>query len=374
MAGTSAKGDLLQVHVFGNGSGESIIVGLPGGGWGVVDCFAPSLRDPADNVAAAWLHRRRVTELEFLCLTHPHRDHYRGMSRLMTEFGVKRFWRFGTSAPEDRRLALLSRARAMWSRSGDAIESADELLQILALARRRRQDPRWGLDSESRLVNLQPLLTVPATAERQACEVWGIAPSTASVASYEEALERAFSRGGRVIAGQSRLRHNMVSVALLVEYGASRVLLGGDVETLGWQRAVERVSPARLASSAVKVSHHGSSTGYCHGLWPAISVGARPVAVVTPFYEHELPQADALKHIASHSRRVISVCPLRRPRAALSARHRKARTALRAAIDVMDARPRRGGCCSLLLNDAGQCRYRLQGAAVGFTPARLGSD
>lgn len=31
----------LTVHVIGSGKGESIILQMPNGEWGVVDCYAP---------------------------------------------------------------------------------------------------------------------------------------------------------------------------------------------------------------------------------------------------------------------------------------------------------------------------------------------
>ena len=82
----------LAVHVLGAGKGESIVLQLSDGRWGVVDCFAPSSTNAETNPVLRFLRERDVRELEFLCLTHPHDDHYKGMSHLLEAFDVKYFW------------------------------------------------------------------------------------------------------------------------------------------------------------------------------------------------------------------------------------------------------------------------------------------
>ena len=89
------------------GYGESIIIRLPNGKWGVVDCYASSISDSGKNYTLQFLLERGIKELEFVCLTHPHEDHYRGLSHLLQEFPVRFFWRMkpcgppgtGTTAP-----------------------------------------------------------------------------------------------------------------------------------------------------------------------------------------------------------------------------------------------------------------------------------
>ena len=105
---TIDQSESLELHVLGAGKGESIILRCPGGGWGVIDCYALSLDDLASNPTLQFLKERGVSVLEFLCLTHPHDDHFRGMSQLLEQLEVKHFWRFAGLAGRDlQRLALL---------------------------------------------------------------------------------------------------------------------------------------------------------------------------------------------------------------------------------------------------------------------------
>ena len=77
-------------------------------------------------------------------------------------------------------------------------------------------------------------------------------------------------------------RHNEVSAALVVRYGKTTLVLGGDVESLGWTRALALLKRLNLGVAAhfVKVSHHGSTNGYCPELWQLFSADRRPLACV----------------------------------------------------------------------------------------------
>jgi glyoxylase-like metal-dependent hydrolase (beta-lactamase superfamily II) len=86
----------LTVHVIGEGKGESIILELPNGKWGVIDCYANSIRDESTNQTLNFLKRRNAKALEFLCLSHPHEDHFRGITHLLNAYegAIEEFWRF----------------------------------------------------------------------------------------------------------------------------------------------------------------------------------------------------------------------------------------------------------------------------------------
>ena len=75
----------LSIAVFGPGKGEAIVVRLPDGSVGVVD----GCREPKDTETGRGdpvrelLDRIKCPELAFVCLTHPHDDHYAGLGRLL---------------------------------------------------------------------------------------------------------------------------------------------------------------------------------------------------------------------------------------------------------------------------------------------------
>ena len=77
---SDSAADLFGSPHSGCWTGGEHLLRLPEGGWGVVDCCASSNSDESKNSTLEFLRSRSITDLEFLCLTHPHADHYKGMS------------------------------------------------------------------------------------------------------------------------------------------------------------------------------------------------------------------------------------------------------------------------------------------------------
>ncbi len=53
----------LTIHVFGAGKGESIVLNLPNGKWGVVDCFAGSSANASTSPVLQFLRNQGVEQL-----------------------------------------------------------------------------------------------------------------------------------------------------------------------------------------------------------------------------------------------------------------------------------------------------------------------
>lgn len=357
---TTDAGNSLEMHVFGATQGESTILRLPGGGWGVVDCYASTLNDPVDNAALHFLSERSVSELEFLCLTHPHDDHFRGMSQLLERFRVRCFWR--PSAMSGQRLKwILKLALVGAQRSGHArvIEDAGELERIFAIVKRRREQSHEPLIPKSAAVGTQ-LYPVPVD-PRARFQIWAIAPSGSQTDRYEESLRMCFDDDGRVKDRLPYARHNDISLALLIVFGKTRVILGGDVEESNWRDTTIEFGKAGLSCAGVKVSHHGSTNGYCDGLWKAFAADRKPVTVVTPFLRQKLPRREAIEHIETFSARIVTpylsaVCPKEPPIPLSPKAPVKSRLALHDTLKTRPAvRSPGGGRCSFTFDDAGAC-------------------
>src|SRR5437899_163845 len=124
--------ELMEVHVTGGGIGESIVLRLPNGRWGVVDCYVPSLRDATSSSAFRLLKERGVTSLEFLCLTHPDADHFRGMSLFLETFAVGQFWIFAAKSPAElyQRIAAVGKIKAeRLHQPGESVEDANDFVK-----------------------------------------------------------------------------------------------------------------------------------------------------------------------------------------------------------------------------------------------------
>ena len=85
----------------------------------------------------------------------------------------------------------------------------------------------------------------------------------------------------------------------LGQYGAARIVLGGTLKKAGKRCAL---LPRGRLLVLVKASHHGSTNGYCQGLWQHLSPGKTAIAVMTPYVRQGLPSPEGLSHVSSHAK------------------------------------------------------------------------
>ena len=297
----------LGLHVINAGYGESIVLELPGNRWGVVDCYAPQLSQPSRNPTLQFLRNRSVETLEFLALTHPHKDHYHGLKDLLDHLTVKAFWWFaGVSSGDLARLVNGLRVEAYETRDRDRQLSARYLDRIFRTVIERRNT---GTLQTTQMSDFKPLFPLPFGGEHPAESViiHALAPQTDTVQRYQEKLHSCFE-DETLKRKLPALDQNQISAALLIEYGKTRIILGGDVETESWQEVLARVAPSRLKAHAVKVSHHGSQNGYCTGLWPLLCEDSSTIAVIAPSRRHSLPNAAAIEHIRAAGAQTACTC------------------------------------------------------------------
>ena len=95
----------LEIHLIGEGYGESIILQCPNGKVGVLDCFSRQLvtnrgSNTYDfNPVVRFLRRTlKVSRLAFVGFTHPHEDHGRGLSHVLKEYegAIDEIWMYDT--------------------------------------------------------------------------------------------------------------------------------------------------------------------------------------------------------------------------------------------------------------------------------------
>lgn len=300
--------DPIEVHVFGAKRGESIVLRLPDNQWGVVDAFIPNLRQPERSPLITFLRSRGVENLSFVCLTHPHADHYMGMSYLLENFPPQKIWIFGGASTRHlwKKLAFSIRAAALAKMvdAGD-LENSDEFERILTKIQELHKDAARVPRVEVRRMEIDlALLSLDCDPPLR---VISIGASGGQALRYEEHLEKCFNaEDGGLARKEPNVNHNMISGGLLIEYGHARVVLGGDIDVAAWEETVRILQPARMRSNLVKVSHHGSSTGYCQGLWHHLSPNKHSVAVLTPFSIQGLPSPEGLAHISQNAKSIYT--------------------------------------------------------------------
>lgn len=351
----------LEIHVFGGAIGESLILGLPGNRWAMIDVYVTDLANPHNTPAVRFLREKKISELEFLCLTHPHGDHVKGASYLIKSFRIRRFLGFGTLPPQQlyNQIVKVLKIKALQLHdSSQEEELASELLQTLELVNAKVK--RGEMVHDPVVVNTSILDETP---DGVRLRLFAIAPSGRSVTAYNQQLSACFDteRAERILVDRiDGVHHNEISAAFILEYGTQRVILGGDLENAGWRDVVNRPAPGfNLHAELVKVSHHGSQNGYCPGLWENhLSPRKEAIAVVTAFSPKGLPRPQELAYLRSNSKQLTTTS-----RSALKPRRSgvthspafarfpmDARVALDAVFANAVAISSHSGCCSFKLD------------------------
>jgi beta-lactamase superfamily II metal-dependent hydrolase len=361
---SSIDSPALEVHVLGGGTGESIILKLPDDRWGVVDCYSESLSDPDANPTIRFLREKGVTQLFFVCLTHPHDDHYLGMNKLIEEFKPQEFWRFGCLSHEHvRKLLRYHELKAKKSGDEDLSRSARELVDIFEKAYQGAVSRTMRVCRANSQTNPYPKRSDPPASYKIEC----LSPTGRQVERYEGAVWNCIGPDGKISKDLTKSEHNDISLVLKITYGDTSVVLGGDLEKKGWEDVVEEAGGPNLAASAVKVSHHGSKNGYCDRLWEHFSREGKPIAVVAPRWRYSLPKPDALTHISQHAREIYSTSQPRiqwtpsLPPASPGGPPIESRIKVREAFSAIPAAGRAEcGRCSLVFDDKGKVEVEVK--------------
>lgn len=309
----------LNLYVLGPGVGECQVVLFPDGRVLVVDACMKDGR----NLGIALLDALGITRVDLFVVTHPDKDHVRGAGEFLRRFNPERVWVFPLHGSLRSVLVKARRvATALGRAPSGALRDLGDFCDALA-------DQPDGRVEE---VGAQP---APWTFSQCGYTVTPVAPTATDRRVAGDLLvaqagrpEKPSARAGDFVDwvedflddGRRRPADhpNTLSVALAIEFGARRLILGGDVEhhptnvRRGWEGVRQKLAePSTLKShllqviTAIKVPHHGSLGAICPATWSDhCANGADPVAVIAPYTPSGLPRTDGLTALRTHCRHV----------------------------------------------------------------------
>ncbi|MBI4819045.1 MAG: hypothetical protein HY791_22425 [Deltaproteobacteria bacterium] len=303
--------NLLWVITFGPGHGEAIVVRFPSGAVGVIDgCVTPQKPDGSDDPVRSLLRELGVTWLEFVCLTHPHGDHFAGLTELLGAFEgrVRQLWYVSTLTT-----AYVDALDRLITANGEDRKTSglDKPKQRARVFETIRSAVQGGADLR--------LLTsgVDLTFEREV-KVHALGPSSHDLERSHEALIRALLALKRDGRPPKDFDPNELSAALALSYGTSQVVLGGDMirgrnARQGWRYAAAYLRrPGDEIGSVcrmLKVPHHGSEGAH----EPEVSARLAPeLAVITPFNRaagQKPPREGELLRVRANSQMTVVTSP-----------------------------------------------------------------
>lgn len=304
----------LSILVFGPGRGEAIVVIFPDGHLGVVDgCREPTrgaadgTGDPVREFIRRWHaeHPQLGGRLRFVALTHPHDDHYAGLADLLTAYlgRIENLW--SPIPTGDRYVACFRDYFAIERSNPDGVPDDDLLTGLTEFdaafesCRAHSSAPAY-----KNLVTDRSLFE--RSIERRKLTIRSVAPDDGDLRyaydDFADALQRATASADRTL----RVRHNpnLTSGALVIRWGDSQVLLGGDLlcaegKYKGWSEA-ERHVKGRV--QVVKMAHHASAFAQ---EWPLLRRIQPALLLVTPFQEAKNNQPPKPSDISA----LLGVCP-----------------------------------------------------------------
>ena len=242
---------MLRFHFVNVGQGSSTIVEFEEHGrrhFGIIDS---NCRRAGSNEALEKLSSLGADCLSFVMLTHPHADHYGGMSEILTAYQGKigSFFVFDVGSlirNPSKRKRLYEGYRRLIERSDDQVIRS-RIFEMVSII-------RW--------MDENPGVVTPCGGEH-----YQVAPEGFAGVKVHTILPQRSAKGNYLDAIQSgdlsvhgSLRENALSIAVLFEYAGVRVLIGGDAIEGNWSKRLRWVDAGGESAAAriVNLPHHGS--------------------------------------------------------------------------------------------------------------------
>jgi Metallo-beta-lactamase superfamily len=296
----------LSIYVLGGGVGESVVVVFPDGRILVMDACTHD----GFNLPLSLLRHLGRTKIDLLIVSHPDLDHVRGLAELIEGFDPTDVWRY----PFD---GVLREYAAKWCRSKGQQELAEAVEAL------DRHGNRTGRVAQS-AYGSRPWPPAHTTYEvhalapthydqQRARRVWG------RLVTFEKGQMRASRWLERMLHDRPFPKidaPNVVSLAVSIVWSSKRVLLGGDVlrgtksQHSGWKGILKLLDADDLGHmvndlTVVKLSHHGSHTGFAVAAWDRHANLTRPVGLITPFSPSHLPDQSTLGGLLPHASKLL---------------------------------------------------------------------
>lgn len=303
MTGPPPAPDQIELTLFGPGYGECTVVHLGAGCWAVVDScidFASGRPAALDYLAALGLPPDQAVRL--VVATHWHDDHIRGLAEVVARCPEAVFCCPAPLLKQEFLARVLDYESGGSLRATSGVHEIAEIFRVLRTREPARRVPRNALANRPVFA-----ITTGGLPPRASATVTALSPSDRE---YERFLE---SIGALVPVERTTKRRapapesNDLALALWVEAGPVRLLLGSDLEdrgdpVTGWSAVVASAERPQGRAAVFKIPHHGSVTGHHDQVWDDMLVPS-PYAVVSPFRRGttKLPSSADVARIAGRT-------------------------------------------------------------------------
>jgi beta-lactamase superfamily II metal-dependent hydrolase len=293
--------DEIEVSILGPGFGECVLIHPGAGRWLIIDsCIDATTKRPAalDYLRAIGVQRSSV---DFIIATHWHADHIRGLAALVAEYdGAQVCCSGALRSKEFLAIANLYADLKLRLPTGPSeLQCAFETVRNRPEGHASRSI-RW-LRSDMLVFRDHHRTSDSAIPVLMSA----LSPSDEMITRAQEeiALQYRVCKQSEQVTMLTPVQPNHVSVALHLEVGGRRILLGSDLEEtgdpqIGWSAVLSSIGRPDASAGVFKVAHHGAQSGHSDAVWTEM-VEPNPLALLTPFRwgRCRLPDADDRRRI-----------------------------------------------------------------------------
>jgi hypothetical protein len=290
------QADQVEVTLLGPGRGESVIVHLGGGEWLIADCCATRTGGAAPLRYLMGLGVPPAA-VRWLVASHWHDDHVRGFGELVENCPNARVAQ-AVALEGDEFLSLVVAAENLMTECPSGVDEMRRTINVMAAA--GRGNPEYVRAD-------QRLDMVAASESSPGFELWALSPSNDAVADALNGFASHAAVSGSTKLTIPRPKRNPSAVVLYLKIGATRLLLGADLEAdpsdgRGWRAIVQSNGRPTEQAHYIKIPHHGSADAHDETMWTELVV-AEPYGAVTPFRAGRvaLPRASDMARIAART-------------------------------------------------------------------------
>ena len=296
---TPPKVDELEISLFGPGVGECVVIHLGQGNWMVVDSCWNEQRDR--SIASEYLSNIGVnikTQVKVVVATHWHDDHINGISELLAAARQSEFVCSGALLSKEF-LALVDAGRSvLLIERSSGVSEFQRVLEVL------RQRPGCGRNVGPHQWAQEGTILFKGD-ETRIASAHALSPSAQTITETIMTFSAFMPELGSAIKRFPAPTPNETSVAIHVDGGCFKVLLGADLETgtnqkKGWLAVLSSKRRPAGCCAGYKVAHHGSKNADHDEIWSKLlCIPAH--AVLTPYacLKEPLPTREDVDRIKS---------------------------------------------------------------------------
>jgi len=279
MRNTPPDPDQVEVTLFGPGYGECVVVHLGENRWIVIDsCIDTTTGNPAVLEYFKTIGVSAQEAIKLIIISHWHDDHIKGLSRVIESCPDTPVCCSLAMTKEEFIANVLDYDNLFTRATTSGVSEIKETLRIL------RDNKR----SIKKALANRTILRLRAQGASEPCVITSLSPSDSEMEIFLNDIANMIPELKKTKKRVPSLSPNNTAVALWIEIGSARILLGSDLEEMGkpstgWSAIVHSEDRPQGQASIFKIPHHGSQTGHHDQVWEEMIDKSR-IAILSPWY------------------------------------------------------------------------------------------